>query len=317
MSIENPSLNKIFEKERKDFIPEVGEQLKQEQKAEIEIGGEKLAVDYRIISIGEKEKKDADPVILLPGFGSGWEGISELGFSLAAEGRKVILLSLPGYGNSSDPSEKYFAGNNFDNEAEVIKKLTEKIPEIQNDKFHLIGHSLASEIIAAFAEKYPEKTASLVLLAPAGAKEKENLWSLGSRFGLDGIKSMAEYMIRTKFSGEPDYQNEIKPYIPKTKSPFAKDRLSQRLSEGRRLSQGHLLEKLNKTDAPITYIAGQRDIVYPPDEQMQKIIDGLNDKTRLETRMMIGLHHNTTIAPDEITAANIEHYLEKAEDKSK
>jgi len=190
MSIENPSLNKIFEKERRDFIPEVGEQLKKETRVEIEIGGEKLSVDYRIISVKEKEKADADPVILLPGFGSGWEGISELGFSLAAEGRKVILLSLPGYGNSGDPSQKYFSGNNFDNEAAVVKELIGKIPEIQGDKFHLIGHSLACEIITTFAEKYPDKTSSLVLLAPAGAKEKENLLSLGSRnicYSLSGM----------------------------------------------------------------------------------------------------------------------------------
>jgi pimeloyl-ACP methyl ester carboxylesterase len=118
-----------------------------------------------------------------------------------------------------------------------------------------------------------------------------------------------------KFSGEKDYENELKPYIPKTKSPFAKDRLPQRLSEGKRLTQGHLLEKLNNTDVPITYITGERDVVYPPDKQLQKIIDGLNDKTRIETSVMAKLHHNTTIAPDEITAANIDHYLEKAEDK--
>lgn len=44
-NFENPSINKIFEN-RKEFIPEVGEQLKKETKAEVEIGGEKINIDY-------------------------------------------------------------------------------------------------------------------------------------------------------------------------------------------------------------------------------------------------------------------------------
>lgn len=315
MSIETPSINQIFEKDRKKYIPEVGEQLIQEKEEEIEINGEKLAVDYRVISIGEKEREGADPVILLQGFGSGWEGIAEFGFSLAAEGRKVIMLSLPGHGNSDDPSKEYYETDNFDNEAEAVKKLIEKLPEEKDQKFHLIGHSMGSEILASLAEKNPELVASLVLLAPAGVKEKESLWSLGPRFGLDGVKSTLEYMVRMKFSGEKDYQDELKKYIPKAKSPFAKDRLAQRMSEAKKLKRGGLLEKLKKINSPITYIAGKLDMVYPPDEQLQKIIEGVNAETKIEKSVMMGLRHNTTIAPDEITAANIEHYMDKAEKK--
>jgi pimeloyl-ACP methyl ester carboxylesterase len=317
MKIENPSLNQIFEKDRARYIPEIGKQLKEGTSVKIKINGEKLKVDYRIISIAEKERKDADPVILLPGFGSGWEGISELGFSLAVEGRKVVMLSLPGYGNSGNPEKEYYKTDNFDNEAEVIKKLAENIPELNNRKFHLVGHSMACEIIASFGEKYPDKVSSLVLLTPAGVKGKENLLSLGSRFGLDGIVSTGEYKLETKFSGEKDYQDELKEYIPETKSPFSKERREQRISEGRRLSRGHLLEKLNNTNFPITYIAGRLDMVYPPDKQLKEIIEGVNDKTRIEKSVMAGLRHNTTIAPDEITAANIEHYIQKAEEGRK
>ncbi len=260
MTIENPSINQIFEKDRKKYIPEVGKQLIQENEEEIEINGERLCVDYRVISIGEKERKDANPVILMTGFGSGWEGIAELGFSLAAEGRKVILLSLPGYGNSEDPGKKYYGTDNFDNEAEAIRKLLEKLPEEKGQKFHLVGHSMGSEILASLAEKNPELVASLVLLAPAGVKDKESLWSLGPRFGLDGVKSTLEYMVRMKFSGETDYQDQLKKYISETKSPFAKDRLAQRMSEVRRLKKGRHLEKLQKINSP--YHLYHREIGY-------------------------------------------------------
>ncbi len=317
-NFENPSITKIFE-HRKDFIPEVGEQLEKESKVEVEINGEKLNVDYRIISVESQENKDGDAVVLLPGFGSGWEGISELGFSLACEGRKVIMPSLPGYGNSDNPSENYYKTNNFDNEAEVINQLLEKIGIQEGKKVHLVGHSMGSEIMATFAEKYPDKVSSLVLLNPAGVEDKEGKFGLGKRFVGSGIKTSAEYSIRSAFSGEKDYEKEIQKHIPKTQSPFAKGRGSQRLSEVNRLSEGHLLEKIKNIKSPITYISGQLDTVYPPGKvddassQLSRVIESVEDKTRIEKSVMLGLRHNTTIAPDEITAANIEHYLDKAE----
>ena len=317
-NFENPSIAKIFEN-RKDFIPEVGKQLEKESKAEVEIGGEKISVDYRIISVESQENKNGDAVVVLPGFGSGWEGISELGFSLSCEGRKVIMPSLPGYGNSDNPSEGYYKTNNFDNEAEVISQLLEKIGLQEGKRVHLVGHSMGSEIMATFAKKYPDKVSSLVLLNPAGVETKEDKVAIGGRFIGSGLKTSAEYAVQSAFSGEKDYEKEIQKYIPKTKSPFAKGRGAQRLSEVNRLSEGHLLEKIRDTDCPITYISGELDTVYPPgkesdeNSQLARVIESVEGKARIEKSVMMGLRHNTTIAPDEITAANIEHYLEKAE----
>ena len=317
-TFENSSINKIFEK-REDFIPEVGEQLEKESRVKIEINGEKINVDYRVISVESLENKDGDTVVLLPGFGSGWEGISELGFSLACEGRKVIMLSLPGYGNSDNPSKNYYKTNNFDNEAEVINQLLNQLGIKESKKVHFVGHSMGSEIMATFAQKYPEKVSSLVLLNPAGVNEKENRISLSKRFIDSGIKTSSEYSIRTTFSGEEDYEKEIEGYIPKSVGPFTSSRGSQRLSELRRLSEGHLLEKIKNTECPIIYISGQLDTVYPPgkeddeNSQLARVIKSVENKTRIEKSIMAELRHNTTIAPDEIVAANVEHYLEKAE----
>lgn len=316
-TFENPSINKIFEN-RKDFIPEVGKQLEKETKTEVEINGKKLNIDYRIISVESQENKDGDAVVVLPGFGSGWEGISELGFSLACEGRKVIMSSLPGYGNSENPPKEYYETGNYDNEAEVISQLLKQL-DLGDKKVHLVGHSMGSEILATLAEKYPDKVASLVLLNPAGVEDKENATILASKFVSSGIYTVAEYNIRNMFSGEKDYEKELYKHIPKTKSPFSKDRILQRLSEAKKVSQGQLLRKLNNIDIPITYISGKLDTVYPPgkendsNSQLARVIENVNDKSKIEKSVMDGLRHNTTLAPDEITAANIEHYLEKAE----
>ena len=320
-NFENLSVTKIFE-HRKDYIPEVGKQLEKYLKAEVEINGEKLNVDYRIISVESRENKNCDMVLLLPGFGSGWEGVSELGFSLACEGRKVIMPSLPGYGNSDNPSENYYKTNNFNSEAEVINQLLEKIGIQKGKKVHLVGHSMGSEIMTSFAQKYPDKVSSLVLLNPAGVNDKEGKFGLGGRFIGSGMRTSVEYSIRSVFSGEKDYEKEISRHIPKTQSPFAKGRITQRLSEVNRLSEGHLLEKIKNIKCLITFISGQLDTVYPPgkeddeNSQLSRVIESVGDKTRIEKSVMLGPRHNTTIAPDEITAANIEHYLEKAEKKN-
>ncbi len=317
---ENQSITETFEGRAK-FIHEIGEQLERETKADIEVGGESLSIDYREISVASLENKDGDVVVLLPGFGSGWEGISELGFSLACEGRKVIMPSLPGYGNSDDPSKNYFNKDNFDNEAEVINQLLDKVALNPGARFHLIGHSMGSEIMATFAEKYPDRVSSLVLLNPAGIEEKENAAALFARFLGSGAQTNIEYASRLKASGETDYEDRLKKYIPKTKSPFAVNRLAQRMAEGSRVSRGHLLEKIRNTECPITYISGELEVVYPPgheseaDSQLARIIKAVGDEERIEKSVMAGLRHNTTIAPDEITAANINHYLEVAEKK--
>lgn len=313
------SIGKVFEN-REDFIPQVGEQLREKRVAEVEVGGEKLFVDYRIISVEEKENKDSDPVVLLSGFGSGWEGVAELGFSLACEGRKVIMPSLPGYGNSQNPSKEYYETGNFDNEAEVVEKLIEKL-DLDGKKIHLVGHSMGSEILATMAEKYPEKISSLVLLNPAGVNENENIAALSAKFLLSGAYTAGEYNVRAFFSGEKEYEKGLYAHIQKTKSPFAKERIAQRLSEVKKVSKGKLLKKLENIEVPLTFIAGELDRVYPPgsesdkNSQLSRIMESINNNGSIEKSVMHGLRHNTTFAPDEITAANIDHYLEVAEKK--
>jgi hypothetical protein len=50
----------------------------------------------------------------------------------------------------------------------------------------------------------------LVLLNPAGVKEKENPVKLGTKFILSGIRTGGEFAIENAFSGEKDYENELK-----------------------------------------------------------------------------------------------------------
>jgi len=248
------------------------------------------------------------------------EGIAELGFSLACEGRRIIMPSLPGYGNSDDPSLEYYATDNFENEAEVLWQYIHAIGLNQSQRVHFVGHSMGSEIISVLAVKYPGIVSSLTLLNPAGAREAEHACSLMKRFISSGLRTATEFSLKFAFSWERDYEEALKHSIPGSKSPFALSRIPQRLSETKRLLKGRLLENIKNTNCPIIYISGSLDTVYPPgktandlslSDRIMRVAVG--DPSRFYRSVIAGLHHNTTLAPDEITAANITHYLEKVE----
>lgn len=307
-----PTLHEMFG-EREKYIPEIGKQLQEERSMIVEVAGEKLSVDYRVLSIKEKENENKDPVVLLQGFGSGWEGISELGFSLASEGRKVILLSLPGYGNSEDPGQEYYKNvQNFDNEAEVVRQVLASMRENgerEETKVHLVGHSMGAVVSATVAEKNPEVVSSVTLLNPAAVREKENSFVLGTKFSVSGAMPKLEKTMRMAFVGEKEYLDKLQKYIPKTKSSF-KNRMKQRLSEIKRLSTAQLPQTLNKIECPLVYMSGEFDFVYPAgteDGQMQTIQDRANNL--FATKILQGMHHNTTTFSNEITANNIEAHL--------
>lgn len=67
------SINEIFSG-REKYIAEVGEQLQQERTATVNVAGESMDIDYRLLSVDGKVDTDSDPVLVLPGFGSGWGG---------------------------------------------------------------------------------------------------------------------------------------------------------------------------------------------------------------------------------------------------
>jgi pimeloyl-ACP methyl ester carboxylesterase len=351
---ESKNIMQIFE-ERKKYIPEVGEQLADKKTITVEAADQKLEIDYRIIKVEKELDENKQPVLLLPGFGSGWEGIAELGFSLACEGREVILPSLPGYGNSSNPNKRYYQTDNYDNEAIALNQLLEQIKIVQ--KVHLIGHSMGSEVITSMAVKQPNLAASLTLLNPSGVRKKESPL-LPLKFVMSGIHTSAEYNIRMFLAKENDYEKGLYAHIPdgprqslynrfrgdneqinrylfleKTKNEglvkaikeFAVQvalgpRGEQRIAEAKKLNQGQLLEKLSKIDnIPIILFSGEFDSVNPMGEvsdQNSQLAQLLEVKPEMKVVMMAHLRHNTTLAPDEIVGANIDHLLTEIDEIS-
>ena len=105
------------------------------------------------------------PLVLIHGFGGdlhSWR----FNFSMLAKHREVWALDLPGHGNSR------FLSLPRGSTPSVIEQLTEALGEFLMtrglDRMHLAGHSLGGAVSLCLAAAFPERVASLALLAPLG-----------------------------------------------------------------------------------------------------------------------------------------------------
>jgi len=279
-------------------IERFGPQLANSRKASVVLGtSQKISVDYCSLKDGSL-RRDDEVIVLLAGFGSGWTGISKLGYGLAKLGHEVCMVSMPGYGNSDDPDRSYFEGGGFDQEVFVLKQFAQTV--LPDKKIHWAGHSMAARIIVQLAASFPLAVASLILLNPAGF-ESRGMLGLGFRFVLNGMMHAAS------FRGDPVW-TELKKFLPKEKSPFSSDRLRQRLSEWRRLCVGDGMDFMRKLpqDVQMAYISSERDFVFPSEKSAI-----LKYERRFigHVRIINGLWHNTTMFGSDLTAKAIDEWL--------
>ena len=75
-----------------------------------------------------------------------------------AQGRRVLAVDMPGFGDSPPP------GPGFD-----LAAVADRIVEgLALERFDLVGHSLGGAVAVATAARHPEAVRRLVLVAPAG-----------------------------------------------------------------------------------------------------------------------------------------------------
>jgi pimeloyl-ACP methyl ester carboxylesterase len=123
---------------------------------QIAVGGRKVNyVDY-----GPRDS-DLRPVVLVHGLAACWQCWLEQIPRLAAEGRRVIALDLPGFGDSEMPSE--------DISVEGYGRSVESLCDsLDLGQVVVVGHSMGGFTAAEFAIQYPKRVERLVLQAAAG-----------------------------------------------------------------------------------------------------------------------------------------------------
>jgi pimeloyl-ACP methyl ester carboxylesterase len=288
----------------KSFIHNViGPQLRKEQTTEIEIfqntaNNVKYAINYCIIDNGDPHKF-ADVIVLVTGFFSGWTGISKLAYDLVKLGYQVCMVSLAGYGNSSNYDASSCMTNPIKDDAEILAEFIKKI--LPGRGIHLIGHSMGANIITHLATNHPENINSITLLNPAGF-EKRGMIEMALKFAINGF-----------FHGIAFHKDrgwnlwlELKKFLPKEKSPVSSfDRLRQRFMEWSCLCNNDGIKELRliSNKIPIAHITSAKDFVFP--EKKSAISIG---NLALET-YVLPLWHNTTMLGSELTAKAINNFI--------
>jgi len=264
------------------------------------IDGMQPGVDFRSIRLeieDDPAKRKPIPILLSTGWGSGWEGILPLAFSLACRGYRVILVSLPGYGDSENPPRRYYREHLYRHHAQAVLAV---LRNFGISKAYFVGHSMGAEILAEAAWYSSEICEKLVLFHPTGLKkigffEKFSLfWKFtvsGARLrwkhyrGLDGCDKAFEVLI--KFCGEQ-------------RSPWW-GRFGQRWAEFSQICQGGLIKRVKEIKSKIIFISGSQDTVYNAWKSRNILIEALT-KEGFKANIIFDNPHNPTLYHSERTA---------------
>jgi pyruvate dehydrogenase E2 component (dihydrolipoamide acetyltransferase) len=125
----------------------------------VDVGGHRLR--HRLLSHGE------EVVLMVHGFGGRLEDWSGNQAVLAAGGRTVAAIDLPGHGESSVD----LGSGSLDELASVV---TAYMDVMGIRRAHLVGHSMGAALSLALADHDPSRVRSLTLVGPAGIGQKIN-----------------------------------------------------------------------------------------------------------------------------------------------
>jgi len=271
-----------------------------------------VTVDYRRLFQPGSVHRDF-PFLFLTGWGSGWEGIVPLAFSLFAEGHDVIVFSLPGYGSSSDPKPDAYEEGFYAFASGIIKNF---LDAINVQQVHLVGHSMGAEILGIFASCNPSYSQSLTLISPSGADEFRGFWrrlNLARRFAVSGWKLRRDAVREQKNLQCENYLNPLIEICGTQKTPFSFRRLRQRWSEFNEICREKWWSIVRRVSCPTIVILGLLDSVFPAHVTLGKI-DEIN-KFRIDPGKMIkvscisGMHHNPTLFRPEAVARRISEFV--------
>lgn len=242
--------------------------------------GEFLNIEGREVHI--KRSGEGEPLILIHGFGGStfaWRKVMP-GLS---ENFDVIAIDLYGFGYTERPEDKEMYS--LTSQAELINKVMESL---DIESAHILGHSYGGDVILVFADKYPDKTRSLIFV------DGGRMFYEKGDFGFNPIvvslnpiikpvvKSFAELLIfneeGVRFVLEGDvYSKNI------VTDEMVQGYLDHLMVEGFENSLNGFLSKpglelpevdISKIAKPVLLIWGRHDAVIPPrvGEQMKNLL---------------------------------------------
>jgi len=206
------------------------------------------------------------PVLLLHSYWGSHILFNHLTSVLSAK-MKVIRIDLPGHGSSGIPPE----GFTFDKFAVVLNELLIRLDVREN--ISIIGHSMGGYAAMAYAAKYPERIASLVLMhSPTKAADNQSI-KLRNREGRLLEKGKKELLLQVTIPsnfapGKVGKMDEVIALLYETSNQVTMDGALRSIYAINHRQNS--LSKLQCAPYPILMIIGKYDKVYPADEQLEE-----------------------------------------------
>ena len=186
--------------------------------------------------------------ILLHGFAGDpttWRRTAEF---LAKQGFEAIAFELPGYG--SQP----LTGSSLD---ELLTELIPKLPSSSTGKFHLIGHSLGAAFAILIGARYPDRVASLTLLAPVGIGTYINQSFLDGIASAQTIDALERELRKTTAHPLSYAKSALAAILEKLPSASLKTVSGLMARDG--VQQVFLVPELERIAAPVRILFGRQD----------------------------------------------------------
>lgn len=217
---------------------------------------------------------EGHPVVFLHGSGSGASGHSNFKGNypfLADNGYRVIVPDHIGYGYSDKPDDVEYPLDFF---VECIKQTLDAIGV---ETCSLVGNSLGGAIAIKFALDYPDRVATLNLMAPGGIEEQMDY------FTMPGMQIMKEV-----FTGGAPTRDSLEAFIRKAlvyKDDCVDDELvderwdifqKQNMQVITTMRVPNMAERLQEIKSPSIVFWGMNENMMP-ETGIMKLAKGLSD----------------------------------------
>ncbi|MBF5013612.1 alpha/beta fold hydrolase [Burkholderia pseudomultivorans] len=133
------------------------------------------------------------PVVFIHGSGPGASGFSNFKHNypaFAAAGHRAIVVDLPGYGQSSKPSDVAYTLDFF------VGALHAQLTALGVGPAVLLGNSLGGAIALKYALDHPDAVDALIMMAPGGVEDRDTY------FRMEGIQRMVKLFTHREMNND-------------------------------------------------------------------------------------------------------------------
>lgn len=241
----------------------------------------------------------AEPVVLLHGIGS---GAASWVYQLLAIGmtHPVYAWDAPGYGGSAPVEAEEPAAGDY---AQALAAWMDKLGIA---RCMLIGHSLGTIMASAFAGRWPERVAGLMLVSPAGGYGKSD-----PQLRIEKRDSRLRMLDELGPQGLADQRsgNLLSPDADEDAREWVRWNMARILPAGYRqatqlLANADVADELRSYGGPLSVAVGSRDVVTTP-SACEQLAARLQQQYQgsVDYHVFDGLGHACYIeAPDIVTS---------------